>query len=133
TRASTNDSWNTQFRTRAKSSFSTPYVPPINNDWDILFQPMFDELLNPPPSVVSLVPAAQRPANPTGSPVSTSIDQDASSSKPSVMPSARSQSTANGSKPKPRINNQKSRNWPACKSSSVTTKTVPIAENSRNS
>ncbi|GJX44324.1 retrovirus-related pol polyprotein from transposon TNT 1-94 [Tanacetum coccineum] len=80
TRASTNDSWNTQFRTRAKSSFSTPYVPPINNDWDILFQPMFDELLNPPPSVVSLVPAAQRPANPTGSPVSTSIDQDASSS-----------------------------------------------------
>ncbi|GJW35829.1 hypothetical protein Tco_0058749 [Tanacetum coccineum] len=38
-------------------------------------------------------------------------------SEPSVMPSARSQSTANGSKPKPRINNQKSRNWPASKSS----------------
>ncbi|GJX48250.1 hypothetical protein Tco_0273440 [Tanacetum coccineum] len=37
--------------------------------------------------------------------------------KPSVMPSARSQSTANGSKPKPKINNQKSRNWPASKSS----------------
>ncbi|GKB68583.1 hypothetical protein Tco_0929995 [Tanacetum coccineum] len=54
-------------------------------------------------------------------------------SKPSVMPSARSQSTANGSKPKPRINNQKSRNWPASKSSCVTTKTVPIAEHSRNS
>ncbi|GKB71265.1 hypothetical protein Tco_0932677 [Tanacetum coccineum] len=36
-------------------------------------------------------------------------------SKPSVMPSARSQSTANDSKPKPRINNQKSRNWPASK------------------
>ncbi|GJU13787.1 hypothetical protein Tco_1136183 [Tanacetum coccineum] len=33
-----------------------------------------------------------------------------------VIPSARSQSTANGSKPKPRINNQKSRNWPASKS-----------------
>ncbi|GJV98129.1 hypothetical protein Tco_1553381 [Tanacetum coccineum] len=49
-------------------------------------------------------------------------------SEPSVMPSARSQSTANGSKPKPRINNQKSRNWPASKSSCVTTKTVPIAE-----
>ncbi|GJR59748.1 reverse transcriptase domain-containing protein [Tanacetum coccineum] len=32
-------------------------------------------------------------------------------SRPSVMPSARSQSTANGSKPKPRINNQKSRIW----------------------
>nr|GFC01630.1 integrase, catalytic region, zinc finger, CCHC-type, peptidase aspartic, catalytic [Tanacetum cinerariifolium] len=23
------------------------------NDWDLLFQPMFDELLNPPPSVVN--------------------------------------------------------------------------------
>nr|GEV26459.1 putative retrotransposon protein [Tanacetum cinerariifolium] len=30
---------------------STPYVPPSRNDWDLLFQPMFDELLNPPPSV----------------------------------------------------------------------------------
>ncbi|GJV78536.1 hypothetical protein Tco_1514406 [Tanacetum coccineum] len=54
-------------------------------------------------------------------------------SKTSVIPSARSQSTANGSKPKPRINNQKSRNWPASKTSYVTTKTVPIAEHSRNS
>ncbi|GJY28829.1 hypothetical protein Tco_0404596 [Tanacetum coccineum] len=54
-------------------------------------------------------------------------------SRPSVMPSARSQSTANGSKPKPRINNQKSRNWPASKNSFVTTKTMPIAEHSRNS
>nr|GEU37461.1 hypothetical protein [Tanacetum cinerariifolium] len=34
-----------------KSSSSTPYVPPLRNDWDLLFQPMFDELLNPPPSV----------------------------------------------------------------------------------
>ncbi|GKB21996.1 hypothetical protein Tco_0855919 [Tanacetum coccineum] len=50
-----------------------------------------------------------------------------------VSPSARSQSTTNGCKPKPRINNQKSRNWPASKSSCVTTKTVPIAEHSRNS
>nr|GEX04444.1 hypothetical protein [Tanacetum cinerariifolium] len=54
-------------------------------------------------------------------------------SKPSLMPPARSQSTANDSKPKPRINNQNSRNWPACKNSFVTTKTVPIAEYSRNS
>nr|GEZ45811.1 hypothetical protein [Tanacetum cinerariifolium] len=27
----------------------TPYVPPTNNDWEILFQPVFDEHLNPPP------------------------------------------------------------------------------------
>ncbi|GKF29536.1 retrovirus-related pol polyprotein from transposon TNT 1-94, partial [Tanacetum coccineum] len=30
---------------------STPFVPPSRADWDILFQPMFDELLTPPPSV----------------------------------------------------------------------------------
>ncbi|GJY90002.1 hypothetical protein Tco_0505198 [Tanacetum coccineum] len=54
-------------------------------------------------------------------------------SRPSVMPSARSQSITSGSKPKPRINNQKYRNWPASKSSCVTTKTVPIAEHSTNS
>nr|GEZ92145.1 retrovirus-related Pol polyprotein from transposon TNT 1-94 [Tanacetum cinerariifolium] len=34
-----------------KSSSSTSYVPPSRNDWDLLFQPMFDKLLNPPPSV----------------------------------------------------------------------------------
>ncbi|GKD38834.1 hypothetical protein Tco_1259041 [Tanacetum coccineum] len=49
------------------------------------------------------------------------------------MPSARSQSTSNDCKPKPRSNTQTSRNWPASKSSFVTTKTVPIAEHSRNS
>ncbi|GKB78397.1 gag-pol polyprotein [Tanacetum coccineum] len=54
-------------------------------------------------------------------------------SKTSVMPSARFQSTVDGSKPKPRINNQKSRNWPASKSSCITTKTVPIAEHFGNS
>nr|GFD27853.1 putative ribonuclease H-like domain-containing protein [Tanacetum cinerariifolium] len=28
-----------------KSSSSTSYVPPLRNDWDLLFQPLFDELL----------------------------------------------------------------------------------------
>ncbi|GJS67989.1 retrovirus-related pol polyprotein from transposon TNT 1-94 [Tanacetum coccineum] len=28
---------------------STPFVPPSRTDWDIVFQPMFNELLNPPP------------------------------------------------------------------------------------
>ncbi|GJX27803.1 retrovirus-related pol polyprotein from transposon TNT 1-94 [Tanacetum coccineum] len=28
---------------------STPFVPPSRTDWDILFQPLFDELFNPPP------------------------------------------------------------------------------------
>ncbi|GKC71332.1 hypothetical protein Tco_1117215 [Tanacetum coccineum] len=64
---------------------STPYVPPTKNDWDILFQPMLDELFNPLPSVVSpvLVVAARRAANPTGSPVSTSLEQDAPSARTS--------------------------------------------------
>ncbi|GJR78877.1 hypothetical protein Tco_0149662 [Tanacetum coccineum] len=60
-------------------------------------------------------------------------DKKGRNSEPSVMPSARLQSTTNGSKPKPRINNQKSGNWPASKSSCVTTKTVSIADHSRNS
>ncbi|GKA85960.1 hypothetical protein Tco_0807614 [Tanacetum coccineum] len=54
-------------------------------------------------------------------------------SRPSVMPSAKSQSTANGNKPKSRSNTQTSRNWPVSKNSFVTTKNVPIAEHSRNS
>ncbi|GJQ97894.1 hypothetical protein Tco_0009033 [Tanacetum coccineum] len=57
---------------------STPYVPSTNNDWDILFQPMFDEFFNPPPSVVSPVPTAvgRRPADLTNSPMSNSLAQD---------------------------------------------------------
>ncbi|GJW89810.1 hypothetical protein Tco_0167363 [Tanacetum coccineum] len=55
-------------KTRAESSSSTPYVPPTKNDWDLLFQPMFDEYFNPPPSVVSPVhvAVALRPADLTG-------------------------------------------------------------------
>nr|GEX41635.1 hypothetical protein [Tanacetum cinerariifolium] len=34
-----------------KPSSSTYYVPPSRNDWDLLFQLLFNELLNPPPSV----------------------------------------------------------------------------------
>nr|GEV14385.1 hypothetical protein [Tanacetum cinerariifolium] len=54
-------------------------------------------------------------------------------SEPSLMPSARSKSTANGCTLKPRSNTQTSRNWLASKSSFATTKTVPIAEHPRNS
>nr|GEX63812.1 Gag-Pol polyprotein [Tanacetum cinerariifolium] len=61
--------------------FTTPYVPPTKNDWDLLFQPMFDEYFNPPPSVISpvRVVAAPRRVDLTGSPSSTSIDKVASS------------------------------------------------------
>ncbi|GKC03150.1 retrovirus-related pol polyprotein from transposon TNT 1-94, partial [Tanacetum coccineum] len=67
---------------------STPFIPPLRTDWDILFQPLFDELLTPPPSVDHPAPevialidevVAPVPAVSTGSPSSTTVDQDAPS------------------------------------------------------
>ncbi|GKE92777.1 hypothetical protein Tco_1573872, partial [Tanacetum coccineum] len=60
-----------------------PCFPLIRDDWDHLFQPMFDEYYNPPTIVVSLVHEAVAPRVEVlaDSPVSTSIDQDASSTK----------------------------------------------------
>nr|GEW33792.1 uncharacterized mitochondrial protein AtMg00810-like [Tanacetum cinerariifolium] len=63
----------------------------------------------------------------------TRIQERSRNSKPSLLPSVRSKSIANGSKPMPRRNTQTSRNWPASKNSFVTTKTMPIAEHPRNS
>nr|GFB70831.1 hypothetical protein [Tanacetum cinerariifolium] len=54
-----------------KSSFSTSYVPPSRHDWDLLFQPLFDELLNPPS---------------IDSPSSTTVNQDAPSPSKSLTP-----------------------------------------------
>ncbi|GKA75238.1 retrovirus-related pol polyprotein from transposon TNT 1-94, partial [Tanacetum coccineum] len=79
---------------------STPFVPPLRTDWDILFQPMFDELITPPPSVdlpapevialidevVALVPVVS-----TGSPSSTIVDQD--------VPSPSNSQTTPGTQP----------------------------------
>ncbi|GKA42516.1 retrovirus-related pol polyprotein from transposon TNT 1-94 [Tanacetum coccineum] len=71
-----------------KPSSSTPFVPPSRTDWDMLFQPLFDELLNPPPSVdhpapevVALIDkvTAPEPDVSTGLPSSTTFDQDAPS------------------------------------------------------
>ncbi|GKC39789.1 hypothetical protein Tco_1052173 [Tanacetum coccineum] len=60
-----------------------PCIPPKRDDWDRLFQPMFDEYFNPPSIVVSSVQevAAPRAVIVADSPVSTSIDQDALSTK----------------------------------------------------
>ncbi|GJY39491.1 hypothetical protein Tco_0425855 [Tanacetum coccineum] len=54
-------------------------------------------------------------------------------SKTSVIPSARFQSTADGSKPKPRSNNQTSRSLPVSKSTRVTITAVPKADHSKSS
>ncbi|GKA46419.1 retrovirus-related pol polyprotein from transposon TNT 1-94, partial [Tanacetum coccineum] len=67
---------------------STPFVPPLRSDWDLLFQLLFDKLLTPPPSVDYTAPevvalihevVAPVPAVSTDSPSSTNVDQDAPS------------------------------------------------------
>ncbi|GKC05520.1 retrovirus-related pol polyprotein from transposon TNT 1-94 [Tanacetum coccineum] len=72
---------------------SAPYIPPTRDEWDILFQPVFDELLNPPANVVSTVSkvVALVPDNSIGTPSSTTIDQDAPSPNPSRSVSTRKQ------------------------------------------
>ncbi|GKD61326.1 hypothetical protein Tco_1298835 [Tanacetum coccineum] len=56
---------NVSFRTRGKPSSLTPYVLPSKKDYDILFQPLFNEYFKPPSSVVSprLPDAAPLPAD----------------------------------------------------------------------
>ncbi|GKE12127.1 retrovirus-related pol polyprotein from transposon TNT 1-94 [Tanacetum coccineum] len=56
-----------------------PCLPPIRDDWDRLFQPIFDEYFNPPTITISPVQEAAAPRDEVlaDSPVSTSIDQDA--------------------------------------------------------
>ncbi|GJT03682.1 hypothetical protein Tco_0838144 [Tanacetum coccineum] len=86
---------------------STPFVPLLRTDWNLLFQPLFDELLAPPPSVDhpapevnTLIPevVASEPAASTGSPSSTTVDQDAPShisSSSDVIPTVVHISTPN--------------------------------------
>ncbi|GJX42400.1 retrovirus-related pol polyprotein from transposon TNT 1-94 [Tanacetum coccineum] len=67
---------------------STLFVPPLRSDWDLLFQPLFDELLTPLPSVdhpalkviASMAEVvAPKPAISIGLPSSTIVKQDAPS------------------------------------------------------
>nr|GFC44931.1 hypothetical protein [Tanacetum cinerariifolium] len=76
-----------------KPSSSTSYVPPSRNDWDLLFQPLFDELLNPSPSVdnqdaevIALIAEVipQVDDDSTSSPSLTEVDQDAPSPSKSL-------------------------------------------------
>ncbi|GJT84906.1 integrase, catalytic region, zinc finger, CCHC-type containing protein [Tanacetum coccineum] len=62
-----------------------PFVPPSRHEWDLAFQPVFDEFFSHPASVSSLVPVeeAYNPVESNGSPSSTTIDQDAPSPKES--------------------------------------------------
>nr|GEW45903.1 hypothetical protein [Tanacetum cinerariifolium] len=71
-----------------KTTSLTPFVPPSRNDWDLLFQPLFDELLTAPPSVDPLAPEVIAPIDEVialelvesnSLPSSTTFDQDAPS------------------------------------------------------
>ncbi|GJV67716.1 retrovirus-related pol polyprotein from transposon TNT 1-94 [Tanacetum coccineum] len=65
-----------------------PYAPPTNKELEILFQPMFDEYLDPPrvERPVSPTLAVSVPVNSADTPSSTIIDQDVPS--PSHSPSS---------------------------------------------
>nr|GFA39571.1 hypothetical protein [Tanacetum cinerariifolium]GFA39573.1 hypothetical protein [Tanacetum cinerariifolium] len=66
----------------------TPYVPPSKKDYEILFQPLFDEYFNLPPPVVSPDPVVvtdPRAVDPAGLPSSTTIDQDVPSASTSPI------------------------------------------------
>ncbi|GJX47243.1 reverse transcriptase domain-containing protein [Tanacetum coccineum] len=67
--------------TRSKPSSFCTFVSPSRHEWDLVFQSVFDELFSPPTSIASpiLVEEAPAPVESTGSPSSTTIDQDAPS------------------------------------------------------
>nr|GEZ35247.1 hypothetical protein [Tanacetum cinerariifolium] len=66
----------------------TPYAPPTNKELEILFQPLFDEYLEPPRAERpgSSAQAVQAPVTSAGTPLSTTINQDAPS--PYISPSS---------------------------------------------
>ncbi|GJZ50286.1 putative ribonuclease H-like domain-containing protein [Tanacetum coccineum] len=80
---------------------TAPFVPPTRKEWDMVFQPVFDEFFNPPPNVDSSVPAdaipvpaveSQAPIESTSSPTSTTIYTDApstSTSQTSTQPQSK--------------------------------------------
>ncbi|GJR95599.1 hypothetical protein Tco_0267773 [Tanacetum coccineum] len=71
------------------SVHAAPYVPPTNKELEILFQPMFDEYLDPPYVEKPVSPAlvVPVPVNSAGTSSSTTIDQDAPSPTKLQIPS----------------------------------------------
>ncbi|GJW32522.1 retrovirus-related pol polyprotein from transposon TNT 1-94 [Tanacetum coccineum] len=62
---------------------SASFVPPSRHQWDLMFQPLFNEFYSLPASIASLVLVEEAPApvESTGSPSLTIVDQDAPSLK----------------------------------------------------
>ncbi|GJW77148.1 retrovirus-related pol polyprotein from transposon TNT 1-94 [Tanacetum coccineum] len=82
-----------------------PCIPPNRDDWDLLFQPMFDEYFTPLSNDVSQVQevVAPRDVDLVDSPVSTSIDHDApSSSTPSTQEQDQSSDISQGFEESPK-------------------------------
>nr|GEW54821.1 heptahelical transmembrane protein 1-like [Tanacetum cinerariifolium] len=77
-----------KFRPRTKPGSCNSLCTPINKELEILFQPMFDEYLEPPrvDRPVLPAPAVQASVNSASTPSSTTIDRDAPS--PSISPSS---------------------------------------------
>nr|GEV42498.1 putative ribonuclease H-like domain-containing protein [Tanacetum cinerariifolium] len=83
-----------------------PCIPPPRDDWDHLFQPMFDEYFTPSSYAVSQVSVttAQKAIDLANSPVLTSIDQDAlSTSIPSTQDQEHSLIFSQGFEESPKI------------------------------
>nr|GEV81579.1 retrovirus-related Pol polyprotein from transposon TNT 1-94 [Tanacetum cinerariifolium] len=68
---------------------ATPYATPTNKELEIMFQPMFDEYLEPPRAERPVPPAQaeQAPVNSAGTPLSNTIDQDAPTPSSSALQS----------------------------------------------
>nr|GEX68329.1 hypothetical protein [Tanacetum cinerariifolium] len=78
TRSYFNDAWTNQLRPRTKFGSCNSLCTPTNKELEILFQPMFDEYLEPPCAErpVSPAQAVQAPVNSADTPSSTTIDRD---------------------------------------------------------
>nr|GEW19716.1 retrovirus-related Pol polyprotein from transposon TNT 1-94 [Tanacetum cinerariifolium] len=81
TRSYISDAWTDNFRAHTKSGSRSALCTPNNKELEILFQPMFDEYLEPTrvERPVSPALAVLIPVNSADTPSSTSIDQDAPS------------------------------------------------------
>ncbi|GJZ89736.1 retrovirus-related pol polyprotein from transposon TNT 1-94 [Tanacetum coccineum] len=71
-----------------------PFVPPLKHEWDLVFQPVFDEFSSLPASIASLIPVeeALAPVESTSLPFLTTVDQDTPSPSTSqITPQSQSQ------------------------------------------
>nr|GFC18935.1 hypothetical protein [Tanacetum cinerariifolium] len=88
TRSYFSDAWTNKLRPCTQSGSCNSLCTPTNKELEILFQPLFDEYLEPPRAERPDSPAqeVQVSVSSVGTPLSTTIDQDATS--PHISPSS---------------------------------------------